>query len=57
MIRVLLADDQDLIRLGLRVLLDSEDDLEVVGDRSRDHAGDTRGRPWTLSGGCVPTWS
>jgi DNA-binding NarL/FixJ family response regulator len=32
MIRVLLADDQDLIRLGLRVLLDSEDDLQVVGD-------------------------
>jgi DNA-binding NarL/FixJ family response regulator len=32
MIRVLLADDQDLIRFGLRVLLDSEDDLEVVGD-------------------------
>ena len=32
MIRVLLADDQDLIRLGLRVLLDNEDDLDVVGD-------------------------
>jgi DNA-binding NarL/FixJ family response regulator len=32
MIRVLLADDQDLIRLGLRVLLDSEEDLQVVGD-------------------------
>jgi len=32
MIRVVLADDQDLIRLGLRVLLDNEDDLTVVGD-------------------------
>ena len=32
MIRVLVADDQDLIRLGLGVLLDSEDDLQVVGD-------------------------
>ncbi len=32
MIRVLLADDQDLIRFGLRVLLDNEEDLQVVGD-------------------------
>jgi DNA-binding NarL/FixJ family response regulator len=31
-IRVLIADDQDLIRLGLRTLLDSEDDLAVVGE-------------------------
>jgi DNA-binding NarL/FixJ family response regulator len=31
-IRVLIADDQDLIRLGLRTLLDSEDDLSVVGE-------------------------
>jgi DNA-binding NarL/FixJ family response regulator len=32
MIRVLLADDQGLLRAGLRVLLDAEDDLEVVGE-------------------------
>ena len=32
MIRVLLADDQALIRAGFRVLLDSADDVEVVGE-------------------------
>jgi DNA-binding NarL/FixJ family response regulator len=32
MIRVVLADDQALLRAGLRVLLDAEDDLEVVGE-------------------------
>jgi DNA-binding NarL/FixJ family response regulator len=32
MIRILLADDQPLIRAGLRLLLDAEDDLEVVGE-------------------------
>jgi DNA-binding NarL/FixJ family response regulator len=31
-IRVVLADDQDLVRLGLRVLLENEEDLDVVGD-------------------------
>lgn len=34
MIRVLLADDQQLIRAGLRMLCDSAPDLEVVGEAS-----------------------
>ncbi len=33
-IRVLLADDQVLLRAGLRVLIDSAPDLEVVGEAS-----------------------
>ena len=32
MIRVLLADDQALIRAGFRVLLEAADDIEVVGE-------------------------
>lgn len=32
MIRVLLADDQGLVRAGFRMILGSEDDLEVVGE-------------------------
>lgn len=32
MIRVLLVDDQDLVRLGLRTLLDSEDGFAVAGE-------------------------
>jgi DNA-binding NarL/FixJ family response regulator len=31
-ITVLVADDQDLVRLGLRTLLDSEDDLAFAGE-------------------------
>ncbi|MGH3443415.1 MAG: response regulator [Nitriliruptorales bacterium] len=32
MIRLVLADDQHLVRAGFRTLLESEDDLEVVGE-------------------------
>lgn len=31
-IRVLLADDQDLIRTGLRMILEAQPDIEVVGE-------------------------
>ena len=32
MIRILLADDQSLIRSGIRSLLEAEDDIEVVAE-------------------------
>ncbi|AGL17577.1 response regulator transcription factor [Actinoplanes sp. N902-109] len=32
MIRVVLADDESLVRMGLRVLIDREDDLAVAGE-------------------------
>jgi DNA-binding NarL/FixJ family response regulator len=49
MIRVLLVDDQALVRAGFRALLDAQEDIEVVGEAvdgeeavrlSRDHAPD-----------------
>ena len=33
-VRVLIADDQALVRAGFRMILDAEDDLEVVGEAS-----------------------
>ena len=48
-IRVVIADDQALVRAGFRVLLDSAADIEVVGEaangaeaveRAREHAPD-----------------
>ena len=38
MIRVAIADDQALVRLGLRVLLETEDDLTLVGEASDGQA-------------------
>ena len=49
MIRVLLADDQALVRAGFRALLDAQEDIEVIGEAddgeeavrlSREHAPD-----------------
>ena len=34
MIRVLLADDQELVRAGFKALLDAEDGIQVVGEAS-----------------------
>jgi len=34
MIRVLLADDQALLRAGLRMLIESERDMELAGEAS-----------------------
>jgi len=33
-VRVLLVDDQELVRSGFRMLLDAQDDIEVVGEAS-----------------------
>ena len=33
-IHVLLVDDQSLVRSGFRMLIDSEDDMAVVGEAS-----------------------
>ena len=32
MIRVMIVDDQDLVRIGLRTLLENEDDFDVAGE-------------------------
>jgi DNA-binding NarL/FixJ family response regulator len=44
MIRILICDDQALVRAGLRMLLEAQDDLEVVGEAADGAEGveDTR---------------
>ena len=41
MIRVLLADDQEVVRLGFRMIIDGEPDLEVVGEAAHGAAAVT----------------
>ena len=48
---VLLADDQALVRAGFRVLLESQDDIEVVGEAGRRPRG---GATWRAA--TAPTW-
>lgn len=36
-IRILIADDQQLIRLGFRMVLEAEEDLEVIGEAADGH--------------------
>jgi DNA-binding NarL/FixJ family response regulator len=43
-IRVLLADDDDLMRAGLRAILSSDDGIEVVGEAEDGHAAVARAR-------------
>ncbi len=38
MIRVLIVDDQDLVRIGLRVLVETEDDLMLAGEAADGRA-------------------
>ena len=37
-VRVLLADDQALLRMGFRLVLDAEDDIEVIGEAADGEA-------------------
>ena len=39
MIRLLIVDDQELVRAGLRLILSADDDLEIVGEASDGRAG------------------
>ena len=41
-IRLLLADDQELVRTGFRLILDAEPDIEVVGEAGDGSAGRRR---------------
>ena len=36
-IRVVIADDQDLVRTGLAMILNVQPDIEVVGEASNGH--------------------
>lgn len=39
MITVLIVDDEELVRTGLRMILDAEEDISVIGDAGDGHEG------------------
>ena len=49
-IRVLVADDQELVRAGFCVILDAADGISVVGEAA------TAPRRWPRWPACRPTW-
>ena len=44
-ISVAVVDDQPLVRMGLRVLIESEDDLELAGEAENGRPGGRAGPP------------
>jgi DNA-binding NarL/FixJ family response regulator len=44
MIRVLVADDQEIVRTGLRMILDAQPDIEVVGEAADGREAVTQAR-------------
>ena len=46
MIKVVIADDQDLVREGLRMMLEAEADIEVVGEASNGKEAVTSARTY-----------
>ena len=52
MIRLLLVDDEAMVRTGLRLILEAEDDLRVVGEAADGVEAIEEARP-----ACSPTWS
>ena len=47
-VKLVLADDEQLVRSGLRLILEAEDDIEVVGEAERRRRGGRRSRgAWT----------
>ena len=51
LIKVLLVDDHEMVRIGLAAVLGTEDGIEVVGEASNGHDG------IRLAQNIVPTWS